>query len=335
MLVFSVLVVGCEKGVVASPKNISAGDTVVLAEHALACKQPSGELARVAASENGTREDLLAQIRHKDGCYDSSEFRVNDHWQVLAVNGTELHIQMRGYVGDYWVSQAQVVPDAPHAAAAQVVAQTSMPVTLDEWRKSLKAAYEETQVKQSDDGKTTFMAMFPKKGGVGAFGEHDAFNKAYIYKPFRTQLDWDLGPGVRSYVLVPDGGSPVVVISPLFWGRDGYISLRKMAILVDGELLFEKDFEPSDVKRGRYGAGVNETADIILSGDALRPLRKITKESKIAIRLTGERAYVNLKKDGIDPVGSFKDSIIESLFIYDSIERATAGHMPDRKTAQL
>ena len=208
------------------------------------------------------------------------------------------------------------------------------PVTVDEWRRSFGIAYEQAQVETHDDGVTTFIAMFPKKGGVFAFGEHDVFKKIYLFKPASTQIDWNLGPNVRCYVLVLEGSSPVVVVSPMYWSRDDYISLRKLAILVDGELLFERVFQSSDVKRGRYGVGVNETANIVLFGDELHAFRKITKESKIAIRLSGDSAYVNLKKDGIDPISSFRRSIIESLFIYDSIDRATAGHLPNQKSTQ-
>jgi hypothetical protein len=207
-------------------------------------------------------------------------------------------------------------------------APTSKPATIDEWRQSIKFTYEESQVKKTEEGVTEFVGLFPKKGGVFAFGKHDVFHKAYIFKPASTQMQWDLGPNVRCYVVVPEGMPPSIVISPQYWGKSGYIFLNKLAILVDGELLFEKAFQFSDVKRGRYGVGVNETANIVLSGDALLPFRKITNASTVAIRLTGDREYVNLKNDGVKPIDSFKDSIIESLFIYDSIHRATEGHLP-------
>lgn len=337
-LLLLTLVGACSKNDVPPPlANIATGDSVVLDKHALACKQPSNELGLIAASKGVARDDLVNRIGHREGCYDTAAFLVNGQWQVLAVNDSQLHIQMLGYPGEYWVSRAQVSLGAVHDATGLVVAKAVMPaapVTVDEWRQSVGAAYEQTQVKKPGDGVTTFMAMFPKKGGVGAFGEHDAFNKAYLFKPFATQLEWNLGPNVRCYVLVPEGAGPLIVVSPLYWGRDGYLSLRKLAILVDGELLFEKAFQAADIKRGRYGVGVNETANIVLSGDELLPFRKITKESTIAIRLTGDMAYVNLKKDGIDPIATFRNSIIDSLFIYDSIDRATAGHLPDQKPAQ-
>lgn len=221
--------------------------------------------------------------------------------------------------------------DSPQAAVPIAAASVpkSKPATLDDWRRAMAAAYEESQVEKTEDGITDFIALFPKKGGVLAFGKRDAFQKAYIFKPGSTQLHWDLGPNVRCFVVAPEGFPPYVIVSPQYWGRDGYILLRKLAILVDGELLFEKSFQVTDVKRGRYGAGVNETANIALSGDELLPFRKITKDSTIAIRITGDREYINLKNAGIKPIDSFKAAIIESLFIYDSIDRATAGHLPE------
>ncbi len=332
------LIGACSQHDVSLPlAKIAAGDSVVLDKHALACKHPSSELGLIAGSKGGARDDLIARIGHREDCYDTAEFLVNGQWQVLAVNDTQLRIQMRDYLGEYWVSRAQISPGNVHTETGPTVAKPvvpAAPVTVEEWRRSLGTAYEQTQIKNPGDGVTTFMAMFPKKGGVGAFGEHDAFNKAYLFKPFNTQLDWNLGPSVRCYVLVLEGASPVVVVSPLYWSRDGYISLRKLAILVDGELLFERAFQASDIKRGRYGVGVNETVNIVLSGDALQPFRKITKESTIAIRLTGDSAYVNLKKDGIDPIASFRRSVIDSLFIYDSIGHATAGHLPKQEPTQ-
>jgi hypothetical protein len=97
--------------------------------------------------------------------------------------------------------------------------------------------------------------------------------------------------------------------------------------------LYEQNFQSTDVKRGRDDVGVKESANIVLKGEALVPFRKITKGSAVAIRLTGTRGYVNVKKDIFDPIDAFRSSIIDSLVIYDSITRATADHLPEQMPA--
>jgi hypothetical protein len=332
-----VLLSACTEQHAPKVANIVVGSNVALNNHALACEKPSDELNQVADSNGAVQNDIVAKVAHRKDCHDSGAFLANGQWRVLAINDKQLRIKMRGYLGEYWVSRAQVVPiesAAKPGSGATNTASLDGPVTLGEWRKSLETAFKQSSTEKPDDGVTKFFALVGSK--TYAFGKYDAFNKIYLFTPQVTQLYGEFGPAVRSHVLVSEGRPPVIVVSPLYWARDedGDLSMRKMAVLVDGELIFERTFQASDVKRGRFGAGVEESTNVVLSESELNSLRKITKDSHISIRLTGNEGYVNLKKRGpIDPVSHFRDSIIDSLSIYDSIKNATAGHMPDQPSS--
>jgi hypothetical protein len=70
--------------------------------------------------------------------------------------------------------------------------------------------------------------------------------------------------------------------------------------------------------------------DLVATPTQIEALRKIKPESKVLIRMTGDKAYRNLDKKDVD---SFKDSVALLLFIYDTIQKAVAGKtIPDSPT---
>ena len=133
---------GCTK--IGSPSlvQIPAGSTVTLNKGALACKQPSGELDRIATASETDKKVLLATLSTGGECHDSSAFIRNDSWQVEETIGTQLGVKMRGYVGKYWVSLAQVsLLQTPVSNANDAKKTVSLaPVTVEEWRKSLASS---------------------------------------------------------------------------------------------------------------------------------------------------------------------------------------------------
>jgi hypothetical protein len=315
--------------------NAPLGSSVVLNEGAIACEQPSNDLDRLASVKESDRKALIEKLSKQESCHDSSKFIRNGSWTVQETLGTQLGVKMKGYIGKYWVSRAEVKSiDANNSASSAVntAAVQTRGVTIDEWRKALTATYKPSSTKKEEDGITTFFASF--EGSGHAFGKYDAFNKVYVFTPLASRLygEFGLGSNIRCDILVMDGKPAGIILSPSYWSGEGegLLSLRKVAVLLDGELLFERDFQPTDVMRKPSGVGMMEIANIVLTAAEIGEMRKINKESKIAIRLTGRDAYVNLKKDhGIDPIDSFRSSIIESLAVYDAINKGTAGHMPD------
>jgi len=210
-----------------------------------------------------------------------------------------------------------------------------VPITIEEWRTAFMSSYKDSQVKDNGDGITEFMAQFgggADKSAVLAFGKRDAFRKLSFFKTAGAKVYEDLGPSVGSYISVPDGEMPVIFLSPYFLGKNGWLFMNKISVMVDGEVIFERDFSDSKVSRNSETYGVEERYDFIANESDIAALRKITPASKIVIRLSGDKGYVNLEKKGkgSDYVKIFKDSIIEDLFIYDSINRAVTGHIPSR-----
>jgi hypothetical protein len=201
-------------------------------------------------------------------------------------------------------------------------------VTMEDWKKAFTKTYKVSAESDKGDGVTEFMAEFPTL----SFGKRDAFNKIYTFKPAITQLEWDVGPSVRTFVGILDGKHPMLIVSPYYWGRDGWIFMNKLSIMVNGEIIFERKFDGNKVKRTSNSGFVEEEYNIAVNDEEISALRKISKNSDVKIRIAGDRNYINIKNDKIDFVESFKTSIAESLQIYDSIEKGIKENIvPDAK----
>jgi len=214
--------------------------------------------------------------------------------------------------------------------APQVKAQPAPHVaTMDEWKAALLSSYTESQVKDIGDGVTEFFSVFSLEGNkkIYAFGKRDGFRRLRFYTP-GLMSNGSLGPYVRIYLSVPDGERPALLLTPYFFGKNGWLFMSKVAVMVDGEVVFERDFKDNRVRRNAENWGVEETYDLITTSADINGLRKIKKESSVSIRLTGEKGFVTLKKDF---VGYFKDEIRDALFIYDKMNDALDGHIPPAK----
>lgn len=121
------------------------------------------------------------------------------------------------------------------------------------------------------------------------FGKRDAFRKLRIFK-----AGWGphIATGVKSYVSVPDNDAPVLFVQPYFWGRNGWLVMNKISVMVDGEVIFEH--ECGKVERDTEGVGVGELCNIAPSKEEIDALRKVVDSAKVVVRLTGEKGYARI-----------------------------------------
>jgi len=203
--------------------------------------------------------------------------------------------------------------------------------TMDEWTSAILSAYKENQTKNKGEGVTEFMAVFGSKENKNfalAFGERDGFRKLRIYQ---AGLPMKIGTSVKTYVSVPDGKTPILFIAPYYWGHS-WLFMKKLLIMVDGNIIFERDFELKTVNRGVEGVGVAESYDLAATEQDIDTLRKIRPESNVLIRISGDKGYVNLigknKRKEIDAIEEFQRDIVSSILMYDAIGKAIEGHIP-------
>ncbi|MFZ6760998.1 hypothetical protein ACO0K9_27655 [Undibacterium sp. Ji50W] len=208
--------------------------------------------------------------------------------------------------------------------------------TMDEWTSALSSAYIESQTKDKGDGVTEFMAAFGTKENKNfsiAFGERDGFRKLRIYK---AGMPMNIGTSVKTYVSVPDGKKPILFIAPYYWGRS-WLFMKKLSIMVDGNVIFEHDFELNTSNRRTEGVGVAESYDLVATEQDIDALRKIHPESKVLVRISGDKGYVNLigknKRHEIDAIEDFQRDIVSAIVIYDEISKAIKGHIPPNGTS--
>jgi hypothetical protein len=214
---------------------------------------------------------------------------------------------------------ANVIASVNHTKAPPKVA------TPEEWKSALMSTYEEKQVEEKGDGITKFMAKFNiPNGGPNslAFGERDAFRKLRFYS---MGLPMQISTGVKAYISVKDNQRPVLFLQPYYWGHN-WIFMQKIAVLVDGEIALEHECGNPD--RDVHGVGVEEKCDFILSSSEIDALRKITSSSKVSVRLTGTKGYVNVGRDGYNPLKDFIRDIQSGIAIYDLIDSAVKNKLP-------
>lgn len=209
-------------------------------------------------------------------------------------------------------------------------------VTMEEWKNSLNSTYKESQKKQIEDGVVEFVAEFngtsEHKDTIFTFAEHDSFRKLSIFQPTSTKIYVDIGTNVGSYVSILDGAEPMIILPIHFTGKRGWLSMNKLSVLLDDTVIFDRKFEAKKIRHESLVYEFEETSDLVLTAMDIEAFRKIVKTSKIAVRLTGSDGYVNLESGDkrISQIQVFRNSIIESLYIYDSIKNAVATHIPQK-----
>ncbi|MGB6056315.1 MAG: hypothetical protein WBG17_13875 [Burkholderiaceae bacterium] len=201
--------------------------------------------------------------------------------------------------------------------------------TPEEWKAALLATYKEDNVEDKGDGITGFTACFAlKEDGkckTLSLASRDAFRKLRFYKSGWLSATGNGCPYVNSYVSVPDNDVPVLFLNPCYFSKDGWLFMEKVAIMVDGEVVLERNFDDHGVKRDAESYGVQEDYHFVATDADLQALRKISPASKVLVRLTGKKGYVSVKPKDAE---EFKKEIINALYIFDTIKSAVSGHLP-------
>ncbi|MDO3517747.1 hypothetical protein [Ralstonia pseudosolanacearum] len=218
------------------------------------------------------------------------------------------------------------------ASVVEAAKPKAPPATPEDWRKALESSYGTYSVRDEGDGVQSFMACFEptpdrkNKCGFVAFGKRDAFRKLRFYE---TGIPMRIGSGISTYVSLKDNGSPKLLLAPYIF-RDNWIFMNKVAIMVDGDVILERDLELTSSDRQVFPGGVQEDCDFVATEDQIHALRKIKPDSKVLIRITGKKGYMTLTKSDTSTV---KSKIIEVLRVYDTILEAVRDKIPPTVTA--
>lgn len=225
-------------------------------------------------------------------------------------------------------------PVATAAPSAPVASPTSKnTATPEDWKKALESTYTISGIKNKSDGVTTFLACFNKDDGkcfAPMFAHRDAFRKRRFFKGMVTNVGWP-NSFVGSYLSIGDNEKPILLLAPQFFGENGWLFMEKISFLLDGEPLFEREFEGLNVNRESNKWGVEERIDFVASDAELAALRKIKADSNLLIRLTGKKGYANLPKDAVKLV---KGEVETLVLVYDKMSAALEGKIPPAVPAE-
>lgn len=209
-----------------------------------------------------------------------------------------------------------------------VQAPTPSTATAEDWKKALDASFTQSDIKDEGDGVASFLACFQKdedKCFASSFASHDAFKK----RTFFMGGPKSVGPPdtyVKTYLSVGDSQRPSFLMFPHFFSETHqWLFMQNLSILLDGKILFEKNFDSFAVSQRIETYGVYEGFQFSLSDDEIKSLKNIKAESILSIRLTGKDYYVNIDDKGVK---LFKSDIANMLFIYESINKSLNGNVP-------
>ena len=227
---------------------------------------------------------------------------------------------------------AQAASESSGAPSASVVAgaQAAPPPTMADWTRALGSVYQEKRRKDEKDGVTSFLAYFEfppaskRLPHALAFGRRDAFRNLRFYTP---GVQMEIDTSLETYISLRDGKLPVMVMKPFYFGPNGWLFMEQVAVMVDGEVVFSRDFKNIRVDTDQLPGGVTEQYDFVATPDDIEGLRKIHPNSKIVIRISGKKGYVTVDKF---MTGQFRDNIQDALRMYDAMTGALSSHqLPD------
>jgi predicted small lipoprotein YifL len=200
--------------------------------------------------------------------------------------------------------------------------------TAEDWKKALDSSFTSSQMKDEGNGVVSFLACFQKdadKCFASSFASHDAFKK----RTFFMGGPKSVGPPdtyVKTYLSVGDSQRPYFLMLPHFFsGTHQWLFMRNLSILLDGKILFEKNFNLLEVSQRIETYGVYEGFQFALSDDEIKSLKNIKAESTLSIRLTGKDSYEAIDEKGVK---LFKSDIANMLFIYENINKSLNGNVP-------
>jgi hypothetical protein len=225
-------------------------------------------------------------------------------------------------------------PTAPAAFAPPAVPVIAVfpvappPPTMTDWTTALSTVYKESDRKDEHDGVTSFFCVFGVPGSekgathLVAFGKRDAFRKLRFYTP---GIQLEVTTSLETYLSLKDGGTPIVFLKPYYFGPDGWLFMQHVAVMADGEVIFERDFKDGPVDHDQLPGGVTERYNFIATPADIESLRKIHPDTKLVIRFSGKKGYVTVNKL---MTSEFRANIQDSLKIYDAMTAVLSSHMP-------
>lgn len=211
--------------------------------------------------------------------------------------------------------------------------QQSPAYTAADWNRDLAASFVASEVKKNADGTTEYTACFVPNEMPGlkcelssrVAGRHDSFRKLDQFTPFWSNLNETLSTksNVQIYVSALECKRPAILIAPVVDRKGGWAFMKKVAILADGKVVLEREFQHHEVQRSNDANGVFERIDLITNDADQLGLRQFIKAKERVVRITGSKGYLTLPaKDVEHLVGDVTTAFIVHDAIVEALSKA-------------
>jgi hypothetical protein len=239
--------------------------------------------------------------------------------------------------------QSSTSPAPAQPAAVQTP--PTPPATAKVWKDAVVATYKESDKKDEGDGVYTAWVCFDPEGVAppkfnkdgrkipcgeqGMKLTRDGFRKISFFHPPSTTFN-DLvgqytgGVYLGSYISLSDCGAPKYHLRPKFDGKS-WIFMNKIAIMVDGEIVMERDFKDGKVMREVEHGRIEERFDFLATDQDVAGLQKVIDSTDVKLRITGDKGYVSLDQKQVD---SLKDDARRMKRVFEKLSKAVAGKIP-------
>jgi hypothetical protein len=227
--------------------------------------------------------------------------------------------------------QAVGTASAPVAAPVPAPKPVALAVTKVDWEQAIKATYDEKSTKTDGEGVTEFTACFKraadgKKCEIFEFGRRDAFNKTVSFTPGSSKLaELASSKYLHAYIGVPDCQRPFIALKAHFFGKSGWLFMDKVAVLADGNLVLEHQFDNAAVHRDNHSWGVDEAAAWEASATERDALKKVTEAKDVIVRISGSKGFVSATADD---VRHMKEDFSTALATYAILDTAALSKLP-------
>lgn len=180
-----------------------------------------------------------------------------------------------------------------------------------------------------ENGVNTFYACFesePPRCNLIAAAKRDPFRKIQFFEDIQLQIANYIAriknrvgtSSLNAYVSLRDCNYPSIILKPTFRGKN-WIFLKQMAIMADGVVVIDRSFDHSDIDRGQTDRGIDESAQVVMSEQEVKSLRKVVEAKSVLIRLTGQKVYVGVEDE---EKKEFIAGVKKLLRMHDALEQA-------------
>ncbi len=247
-----------------------------------------------------------------------------------------------GQVGGNPVEEKQGQRKTPSLSASTPPSSVQSNVTAVQWTNAVNQAFDKVNVKRlrdtgnpayvTDDGKTDengvteFFVCFdksPPKCELSASGKRDGFRKILFFTDPQMEFDEhhfvvNRKPSVRAYISLRDCDRPAIVLESTF-RSNSWLFLEKFGLMLDGSIVINRKFDFNQVNRENSHNEISESVHMILDQEEVNALRRVTQSKQVLIRLTGQKRYVGIDREGTE---NFVRGTAGLLRIHDALGEA-------------